>query len=174
MLPSSGLLKFSDIRTELGSSAAPFLLHQAEIGTYGPLNTSSPHKPDGSSPSAVSEWYEYTNTPSIHVISVGGSTFPCTGGAINDFIGASISTDVNVDVDSTFNISVSYYVGFGGSCIYSNTASLELTILAGSSYASSDCSNGNYYIGGGDTIYICGACVVYCNNPNVSLSLVGC
>lgn len=60
-LPSSGILRFSDIRTELGvPNQTPFKLAEAERGTYAPINANS--SVTGSNPARVSEWYGYTQT----------------------------------------------------------------------------------------------------------------
>jgi hypothetical protein len=46
MLQSSGLIKFSDIRAELGAGdQAPFRLNQAEVNAYIYINDCSSNKP---------------------------------------------------------------------------------------------------------------------------------
>ena len=51
-------ITLGQIRTELGHSGS-IGLRAAEIGTYGPLNTNSTSRPDGTTPSLMSEWYGY-------------------------------------------------------------------------------------------------------------------
>lgn len=65
MLQSNGLIKFSDLRSELGvGSQAPFLLHAAESGTYNTINSCSSTKPNGSGTTRMNEWYSYNHTQS--------------------------------------------------------------------------------------------------------------
>ena len=62
MLQSSGLIKFSDIRTELGvASQAPFLLGAAISGEYAAIACSDP-RPDLINPGSTSEWYSYDHS----------------------------------------------------------------------------------------------------------------
>lgn len=57
-LPSSGIIRFSDIRTELGvPNQAPFKLGEAERGTYATINPNSTVV--ASNPARISEWYNY-------------------------------------------------------------------------------------------------------------------
>ena len=59
-LPSDGPMSASKINIELGrGGTAEFQFSRAEGGAYGALNTSSPAKPDGKKPHALSEWYRY-------------------------------------------------------------------------------------------------------------------
>lgn len=74
-LPNSGNpISFSQIRTELGHSGA-IGLNAAETGTYGAINTNSASRPNGSSPSTMSEWYGYDHAasggPTIYSHSLG-------------------------------------------------------------------------------------------------------
>lgn len=62
-LPSSGTLKFSDIRTELNvTGQTPFSIDAAENGTYATINQCSAQRPSSANPAAVSEWYSYNHT----------------------------------------------------------------------------------------------------------------
>jgi hypothetical protein len=87
-LPSSGPLSLSDIRTEISNSfTANFSLKNAETGFYIPLNLAGSH-PDGSSPYAISEWYNYNNNLPYGWLQNGGtfsstSTAACTAFAVN-------------------------------------------------------------------------------------------
>ena len=57
-LPASGVIRFSDIRTELGvPNQSPFKLGEAERGTYATINASSTVV--ASNPARISEWYNY-------------------------------------------------------------------------------------------------------------------
>ena len=62
-LPSSGLIRMSQINTELGrSSTANISLDTAENGGYGAINQCSPLRPSGGNPASMSEWYGYNHT----------------------------------------------------------------------------------------------------------------
>jgi hypothetical protein len=88
MLPSSGPIKFSDIRSELGlvGQVGTFYLGLAESGDYISLNecsTAKPNRTDGIS--LVSEWYGYNHTQACPPPPSGGSAnyighfYPCDG-----------------------------------------------------------------------------------------------
>lgn len=80
-LPTSGPLSLSDIRTELTASgySTNFSLKNAETGVYGTINTGGTH-PDGNSPYAISEWYNYNNNAPYSWLQNGG-TFSSTSGS---------------------------------------------------------------------------------------------
>jgi hypothetical protein len=108
----------------------------------------------------------------INVIAVGGYMEPCSGGSIDDYMGANVSTDVNVDVDSNFVVEVRY-VFPGGTCGSSEfTETFNLTIPNGDNISNFNaCSEGTNFP---DGAVICGACVVSCDNPNVTLGIYEC
>jgi hypothetical protein len=63
VLPTSGPISFSAIRTELGrDSNLEISIKDAETGTYGPINILSTQRPDGSAPHSASEWYGYNHS----------------------------------------------------------------------------------------------------------------
>jgi hypothetical protein len=106
------------------------------------------------------------------VTSVGGYMQPCVGGSIDDFMGASVSVDLPVDVDTTFEVSVKYVLP-GNSCgAGESTQSIYPIILSGQTSSNFDaCLNGVYFSSGA---VICGACIVSCDNPSVNLSTSAC
>jgi len=109
----------------------------------------------------------------INVTSVGGSMEPCSGGSIDDYMGANVSTDVNVTVDTNFVIDV-YYVLPPASCVGSSQSvqTFNITIPIGSNISNFNaCSGGAYFPTGAN---ICGACIVSCDNPNVSTTGFDC
>lgn len=178
MLQSSSLIKFSDIRTELGvPSQAPFLLGAAIVGEYVALSCSV-SRPDLINPGHTSEWYLYDHSeicagacPTVN--GVGASIEPCIGGTIDDHMGASVSLDGNVNIDTVFTVNV-LYTSLGASCSgATNTISLSVTVSAGNSYGNLDaCSSGAYFPSGAN---ICSYCISACDNPNVSIGAVaGC
>jgi hypothetical protein len=68
-LPSSGEIKLSDIRNQLGlSSKTDFSLDKAENGDvsfgYPTINQCSPSKPSDTDPCSFSEWYSYNHLSS--------------------------------------------------------------------------------------------------------------
>jgi hypothetical protein len=70
-LPATGTtISFNEIRIELGSpGASPFSIRDAEIGTYGLIQSCSIPRPTGSVPSSISEWWSYAHnqTGSLYV-----------------------------------------------------------------------------------------------------------
>lgn len=73
MLQSSGVIKFSDIRAELGVGAqAPFQIGEATAGEYVALSCSDP-SPDLINPAKLSEWYSYDHSASCTSIGCGDS-----------------------------------------------------------------------------------------------------
>jgi hypothetical protein len=109
----------------------------------------------------------------INVTSVGGSMEPCSGGSIDDYMGANVSTDVNVTVDTNFVIDV-YYVEPGVSCVGSlqGIQTFNVTIANGSNFSTFNaCSAGTYFPTGAN---ICGACISSCDNPNVNTTGFDC
>ena len=59
-LQSSGQIKFSELNTELGRTSTDLIgLGAAENGNYATINSASSSKPNGSTPSKISEWYSY-------------------------------------------------------------------------------------------------------------------
>jgi hypothetical protein len=88
-LPTSGPLSLSDIRTELTASgiSTNFSLKNAETGVYGTINTGGSH-PNGTSPYAISEWYNYNNNAPYGWLQNAGtfettSTLACNNYAAN-------------------------------------------------------------------------------------------
>ena len=64
-LPLSGGLSFDEIGVELQRGSGSILnITTAETGGYVALNPYSTYKPDGVTPSSVSEWYGYNHTQS--------------------------------------------------------------------------------------------------------------
>lgn len=105
------------------------------------------------------------------VIGVYGSMEPCIGGTIDDHMGAFVSIDNPVNIDTDFNVTVYYYAP-GGSCVSPSQQSFTVTIPSGSTSSNFNaCSNG-YYISTGATI--CSACITSCTNPNVNYSANAC
>jgi len=115
--------------------------------------------------------------PPSKVTQVGGSMQPCIGGTIDDYMGASVTLDNNVDVDTIVSVTVYFqYGGSGISCLYpiylNNTATFNVLVQAGSNYGTVDaCSQGQYFPQGA---VICGSCVSGTDNPNVTYSSVAC
>ena len=59
-LPLSGVLKFSEINTELGRASTSLIqIDKAENGDYSPINTCGFPRPSGANPATVGEWYGY-------------------------------------------------------------------------------------------------------------------
>jgi hypothetical protein len=59
-LPLTGVLKFSEINTELGRASTSLIqIDKAENGDYSPINTCGFPRPSSGNPATVSEWYGY-------------------------------------------------------------------------------------------------------------------
>jgi hypothetical protein len=101
----------------------------------------------------------------INVQSVGGFMEPCSGGSIDDYMGAVVVLDVPADVDSQF---VVYYVETGSTC--GGTQFMEtftVDILEGDDISNFNaCTQGVNFPTGA---VICGACIVSCDNPNITI-----
>jgi hypothetical protein len=108
----------------------------------------------------------------LNVIAVGGYMEPCSGGAIDDYMGAVVVLDGNVDVDSEFVIDVRY-VFPGGTCGLSEfIQTFNIIVPNGDNISNFNaCSQGANFPTGA---VICGACVVSCDNPNVTLGAYEC
>lgn len=110
--------------------------------------------------------------PDISVQSVGGFMEPCSGGAIDDYMGAIVVLDAPADVDSQFVVEV-YYVETGGTC--GGTQFFEtfnVDILEGDDISNFNaCSQGVLFPTGA---VICGACIVSCDNPNITIGAFQC
>lgn len=108
----------------------------------------------------------------LNVIAVGGYMEPCTGGSIDDYMGAVISLDGIVDVDTTFEVEV-YYVETGGTCGGTQFfETLNVVVPNGSDLSNFNaCSQGVYFPSGA---VICSACIVSCDNPNVIIGAFEC
>ena len=74
MLQSSGLIKLSEIRTEIGIEAgSSFLLNVAEENGYVYLNDCSESKPDKTQVSRMGEWYSYNHSASCCSYTLSGT-----------------------------------------------------------------------------------------------------
>jgi hypothetical protein len=111
-------------------------------------------------------------SPPINVLGVGGYMEPCTGGAIDDYMGAVVSLDSVVDVDTTFVVEV-YYVETGGTCGGTEFfETLNVIVPNGSDLSNFNaCSDGVNFPSGA---VICSACIVSCDNPNVLIGAFEC
>jgi hypothetical protein len=104
----------------------------------------------------------------INVQSVGGYMEPCSGGSIDDYMGAVVVLDAVVDVDTEFVVEV-FYVDAGGTCggtQFSQT--INVVIPDGDDISNFNaCTEGVNFPAGA---VICGACIVSSDNPNVIIS----
>lgn len=103
----------------------------------------------------------------INVISVGGFMEPCSGGGIDDYMGATVVLDEPADADTEFVVEV-YYVNTGGTC--GGTQFFEtfnIQILEGDDISNFNaCTQGVNFPSGA---VICGACIVSSDNPNIEI-----
>ena len=110
--------------------------------------------------------------PGISVQSVGGFMEPCSGGAIDDYMGAIVVLDNPADVDSQFVVEVSY-VETGGTCGGTQfTETFTVDILAGDDISNFNaCTQGVNFPAGA---VICGACIVSSDNPSITIGAFEC
>lgn len=126
----------------------------------------------------TNEWYEVDTNgvvidfgvcgATINVQSVGGYMEPCTGGSVDDYMGAVVVLDAPANVDTEFVVEV-FYVETGSTCggtTFSET--FNVSILEGDDISNFDaCTQGvNFPLGA----VICGACIVSCDNINISIT----
>lgn len=112
------------------------------------------------------------SAPSINVQSVGGFMEPCSGGAIDDYMGAIVVLDVPVDVDTQFGVEV-FYVETGSTCGGTTfSQSFTVSILAGYDISNFNaCTEGASFPTGA---VICSACISSCDNPNIIIGSFEC
>lgn len=108
----------------------------------------------------------------INVQSVGGYMEPCTGGSVDDYMGAVVVLDSPVTVDTNFSVVVSY-VETGGTCGgFQLTETFSVDILTGDNISNFNaCSQGTFFP---DGAVICGACISSCDNPNIIIGAFEC
>ena len=108
----------------------------------------------------------------LNVVSVGGYMEPCSGGAIDDYMGAVVVLDGVVDVTTTFSVEV-FYVDAGGTCGGTQfSQSLNVVIPNGSDISNFNaCTEGVNFPAGA---VICSACISSCDNPNVVIGAFEC
>jgi hypothetical protein len=92
----------------------------------------------------------------VNVQSVSGYMQPCIGGTIDDYMGAGMTLDTSVTVETNFTVEV-YWSQKGAGCTFPYTQSFGITVRAGENYGDIDpCLRGAYFPSGAD---ICGAAV---------------
>ena len=109
--------------------------------------------------------------PTSEVTGVTGYMEPCTGGTIDDYMGASVNLDQPVSVDTQFQVEVKYYTP-GGSCQYAMNQTFFIDILAGNTSSNFSACTQGYHIPSGATI--CSACISACSNPDVDYISFAC
>ncbi len=104
-LASSGILRMSQINTELGrSSTATISLNTAEDGGYGAINTNSTSRPSSSNPAAMSEWYSYNH-----------SAVGCSAPTINSVTRCSTYAVLSLSIPNCNSLQVFYSSNGGAS-----------------------------------------------------------
>jgi hypothetical protein len=115
--------------------------------------------------------------PQQTVISAGGGMQPCIGGTIDDFMGASVTLDAPVTVDTTIEVVVYFqygnsYISCSSTLSNNNSTTFGVSIPAGESYGFVDaCTQGQYFSTGAN---VCGSCVSSSDNPNINFGTFGC
>jgi hypothetical protein len=100
---------------------------------------------------------------------------PCIGGTTDDYMGASVTLNNPVTVDTNFDVTV-WYKDLGNSCNFPNITtgangqSFTVTVLAGEANGSIDaCSQGQYFPSGAN---ICGACITGTDNTIDTITFI--
>lgn len=131
-LPSSGVIKASDINIELGRlSTEEYSFQFAESGIYVPINQSSTLRPNGASPYSLTEWYGYNHlTASFDpdaqaFITAANITNTTHQNAINQFV----LTLKDLDMWNLFNAIYIFVGGTAASHSYNlkNPAQFQIT-----------------------------------------------
>jgi hypothetical protein len=113
-----------------------------------------------------------TTTSPLYVTLAFGFMQPCIGGTIDDYMGASVTLNDAVSVDTEVVVNVSYVFPGNGCGVGASTQAIYLTIPSGSASDNFNaCTNGIYFSGGAN---ICDACVASCDNPAVDISTASC
>jgi hypothetical protein len=101
---------------------------------------------------------------------------PCIGGTVDDHMGAYVSVNTPVAVDTSFDVTVYYELPpstcsgpFSGA---SYTRFFVIDILAGQTTSNFNaCSNGFYFASGAN---VCGACITACSDPSITIPPYSC
>lgn len=112
-LQTTGVIKYDDIRKELGLGIGNFSTGQAESGTYVAINPCSTYKPSGSPDCSLSEWYGYDHLQAcvayeFPVVScdsnVGICDQPFNTSQANQNLSMTVYTGISLDGDSLNNV----------------------------------------------------------------------
>ena len=119
--------------------------------------TPSPVTPAPVTPSPV------TPAPTATITATGyGSFQPCTGGTIDDYIGASVSLNAPVSIDTIFQVEVTYAPQYG-SCLSATSGYIGVFVAAGTTSGSTDpCVGGGIYVPTGGIV--CSSHVISSDN----------
>jgi hypothetical protein len=105
-----------------------------------------------------------------------GSMEPCIGGTIDDYMGASVTLNNPVTVDTNFDVTV-WYKDLGNECNFPNITtgangqSFTVTVLAGETNGSINaCLQGQNFTNGAN---ICGACITGTDNTIDTITFIG-
>jgi len=147
-MQASGLIKFSDIMSEIDSDQDPFELADANAGLYETINITNvtANKPDTDAPHKISEWYKYQHNASTSSTPLSDSNNAASGatGSITVTTGTYITWTASTSA-SWITISASSSSGTGnGTVSYtiaantgsSRSATVVISYLVG--------SNGSY------------------------------
>lgn len=104
-LPLTGVLKFSEINTELGRTSTSLIqIDKAENGDYSPINTCGFPRPSSGNPATVSEWYGYDHNAPCNY-STRSSSY---GSYLTDYMESSAS--IGFDIAQSDDFSFSFWV----------------------------------------------------------------
>lgn len=116
-LADSGIIRMSQINTELGRSSTAFIsLNTAEDGGYGAINQNSTSRPSSSNPATMGEWRGYNH-------SAAGAVCPAPTISLNsrcaDYVvlNVSYSTCTNLEVEYSSNGGASWTVEGNTGCV---------------------------------------------------------
>ena len=150
-MQASGLIKFSDIMSEIDSDEEPFRLGHANNGIYETINIVNVHanKPDTIDPDKISEWYKYQHNASVSTTPLYDSNNSASGatGSITVSTGTYVTWSASTSA-SWITISSSSSSGTGNGTvsytIASNSGSSRSATVVVSFLVGSNTGNNQY------------------------------
>ena len=150
-------------------TAAPVTPSPTASPTAAPVTPSPTPSPTAApvtpSPTPSPTAAPVTPAPVAPVITASGfaSTQPCSGGSLDDFIGASVNLNNPVSINTEFSVQISWTPS-AGNCQTPTTGQINVTVLAGGTTGYSDpCTGSGIYMGGGGG-QVCSSSVIGCDN----------
>ena len=142
-MQASGLIKFSDIMSEIDSDENPFELQNANSGIYETINITNvtANKPDTDPPHKISEWYKYQHNASTSSTPLLDSNNAASGAT------GSISVTTGTYITWTASTSASWITISSSSSSGTGNGTVSYTIAANTGSARSATVVISYLVG---------------------------